>query len=188
MGRDTIDVEIRLRDIRNFFTEPDIDPFEGEIIDLSGIEQVMDALKSRPGWRRCRLRTRLSVPFTAETASIEARMPEALRAYCDKHIQYCERKIREVRIEGRRGLRVGALFLAACMAASASVDTLLAIPGLLGQLLSEGLLIAGWVGLWRPIELLLYEWWPYSRDIALYRKIRDMTLVIEPAPAASPSA
>ena len=30
-------------------------------------------------------------------------------------------------------------------------------------MLAEGLLIIGWVGLWRPVEIFLYDWWPIRR-------------------------
>ena len=39
-------IELRLRDIRNFFADPEIDPFDGEAIDESGINQLMDVLRS----------------------------------------------------------------------------------------------------------------------------------------------
>ena len=29
-----------------------------------------------------------------------------------------------------------------------------------GDILREGLVITGWVAMWRPIEVLLYDWWP----------------------------
>jgi hypothetical protein len=29
--------------------------------------------------------------------------------------------------------------------------------------LREGLLIIGWVALWRPVEIFLYDWWPVLR-------------------------
>ena len=28
------------------------------------------------------------------------------------------------------------------------------------EILCEGLVIGGWVVMWRPIEVLLYDWWP----------------------------
>jgi len=32
------------------------------------------------------------------------------------------------------------------------------------RILAEGLLIIGWVGLWRPVEIFLYDWWPLWRS------------------------
>jgi len=28
-------------------------------------------------------------------------------------------------------------------------------------ILREGLVITGWVAMWRPLEVLLYDWWPF---------------------------
>ena len=28
------------------------------------------------------------------------------------------------------------------------------------DILREGLVITGWVAMWRPLEVLLYDWWP----------------------------
>ena len=32
-----------------------------------------------------------------------------------------------------------------------------------GEVLEEGLIIIGWVALWRTAEIFLYEWWPLRR-------------------------
>jgi len=32
--------------------------------------------------------------------------------------------------------------------------------GPLREILREGLVITGWVAMWRPLEVLLYVWWP----------------------------
>ncbi len=44
--------------------------------------------------------------------------------------------------------------------------------------LGEGFLIAGWVSLWHPIEVLLYEWWPLSRENRIYESIMKMEIVV----------
>ncbi len=28
------------------------------------------------------------------------------------------------------------------------------------EILREGLVITGWAAMWRPLEVLLYDWWP----------------------------
>ena len=28
------------------------------------------------------------------------------------------------------------------------------------EIVREGLVITGWVAMWRPLEVLLYDWWP----------------------------
>jgi len=43
-----------------------------------------------------------------------------------------------------------------------------------GEIVAEGLLILGWVAMWRPMETLLYDWWPVRR-------------LVKPMPASPPS-
>jgi hypothetical protein len=37
--------------------------------------------------------------------------------------------------------------------------------------LSESLTIVGWVAMWRPLQIFLYDWWPLQRQIRLYQKL-----------------
>jgi len=59
--------------------------------------------------------------------------------------------------QGRTSLVIGLTFLAGCMITS---QLLRRQPGTLPIVLREGLIIAGWVAMWRPMEIFLYEWWP----------------------------
>lgn len=45
--------------------------------------------------------------------------------------------------------------------------------GNLVSLLTTGLTVFAWVALWRPGELLLYEWYPFKRDARLFRKLEE---------------
>jgi hypothetical protein len=45
--------------------------------------------------------------------------------------------------------------------------------GNLASVLTAGLTIFAWVALWRPCELLLYEWYPFKRDARLFRKLEE---------------
>ena len=42
----------------------------------------------------------------------------------------------------------------------------------------EGLTIGGWVAMWRPMEIYLYDWWPLWRRVALQRRLCHMKVDI----------
>lgn len=170
------DLPLYLRDLRNFFHEPAIDPFAGEDIDSSGIDQIMDALKARPDWKRAAVRAVVHLPPAAEGDPRLPEMGRLLQRYCARQIQYNRRKISETRIEGRHALRIGLVFLAACLGVSAALQGAIGETSLIARFLVESLVIAGWVALWHPLELLLYSWWPYAQDIKLYEKVEAMEL------------
>jgi hypothetical protein len=75
---------------------------------------------------------------------------------------------------GRDSLIVGLAFLAACVLTS----QLLQRSGMLPIILREGLIIGGWVAMWRPMEIFLYEWWPLLRKGRLYQKLSQMDVEV----------
>lgn len=48
----------------------------------------------------------------------------------------------------------------------------------LAGILKEGVLIGGWVAMWRPIEMFLYDWWPIRADAALADRLSVMPVRI----------
>jgi len=53
-----------------------------------------------------------------------------------------------------------------------------------GYLVKESLIIAGWVALWRPLEIFLYDWWPIHAEAKLLDRLSEMDvrLIDESAP------
>jgi hypothetical protein len=77
--------------------------------------------------------------------------------------------------QGRTSLIIGLAFLTACMLTS---QLLRHRAGTLPIVLREGLIIAGWVAMWRPMEIFLYEWWPLLRRGRLYEKLSRMRVEV----------
>jgi hypothetical protein len=80
---------------------------------------------------------------------------------------------------GLKALQVGALFLASCLVLAAAITRANVQPGSFGDILTQGLTIIGWVSLWRPVEIFLYEWWPLWRDVRVYDCILHMDIAIQ---------
>jgi hypothetical protein len=67
------------------------------------------------------------------------------------------------------------------------------ISGLLGErrvseILRESLLIGGWVAMWRPMEVSLYDWWPIRADARLADRLSAMPVKISYKTNASSEA
>lgn len=73
---------------------------------------------------------------------------------------------------------MGIVLLAVYLFLSTFLSGTALVPGDLGPLLSNGLESAGWVSLWRPIEIFLYEWWPSWRENQWRTHIRNMHLIL----------
>lgn len=112
------------------------------------------------------------------------KVDDALKALWRYQDERLGEQIVTIRRDGLRALAKGCVFLLICMAISAVASNSTILPDIVQSLVSEGFIIAGWVALWLPMELLLYEWWPVSRDRKLYRMIAEMKYSIEaPRPA-----
>jgi hypothetical protein len=62
---------------------------------------------------------------------------------------------------GAVSLAIGLVFLMACIVLRRELIARAYIAD--QSIVDEGLLILGWVAMWRPIEILLYDWWPLAR-------------------------
>ena len=175
------DVALALKDPRDLFREPELDPFAGEDNDESGFDRLIDMLRSNEDWRKSEFRLSLTLPAEFAGPDWELRIRRALTRYCDAQIVVARRKLLQVRAEGRRSLRIGGIFLIACLGLAAFAESVFREGGLIATLVVEGLFIAGWVGLWQPVDLLLYAWWPHADEIKLHEKIKRMELVLIPA-------
>jgi len=83
---------------------------------------------------------------------------EAVRGHFVHEREQIERRLREHVRRGQMFLGVG---LAVLVIFLTLAELTVSLPsGPLREILREGLVITGWVAMWRPIEVLLYDWWP----------------------------
>jgi hypothetical protein len=68
------------------------------------------------------------------------------------------------------------VFLAVCLLGSRLMGEVELLPGFVERFIDEGLVIAGWVALWYPLDVLLYQRWPLARERRLYETLRDMRI------------
>jgi hypothetical protein len=176
-GEDTL-IEIRLREVRQLFHTLDPAPFREKDLDDSAERYLLEACQEA-GTRR-RLRLVVHLPVT-EVASDPARtLPDAVHNY----FAYRERQLRADLLRllryGAVSLAIGIAFLMACLALRRA---LVGQPLLVDRaILNEGLLILGWVAMWRPIEILLYDWWPLARRRVLLRRLAAIPVDVRAMP------
>jgi len=91
-----------------------------------------------------------------------------------------DRKFRARFRYGRVSLLIGLSFLTIALIARQLVSSL--ENHLLAQLFADALLIIGWVAMWEPITVLLYELWPIMQQKKTYEKISRMEIDILPSP------
>ncbi|MDI1249226.1 MAG: hypothetical protein PSV13_10220 [Lacunisphaera sp.] len=97
---------------------------------------------------------------------------EAVRHYFASRAEVKRRELRQLLRQGRASLLIGLLFLAVCIGLGALVPRIGLGPW--SKFLELGLDIVGWVAMWRPLEIFLYEWWPIMGDRRLMQRLARM--------------
>src|SRR5690606_14134764 len=103
----------------------EVDPFQGENIEASGIEQLIDTMNARPTGQRSISAIAIHLPEAAIEPELPARMKAAITNYCNAQIRLAGQKKRETWLEGRKALRIGLVFWAICLALSLLFEELI---------------------------------------------------------------
>lgn len=172
-SRAACELTLELQDADELFAARDPDVASGMPGLPSGIERIRQELDARslPG----SLATMIVLPGAKVTPSLACDIRRAVERYCEMGISKAEDEIRRLRREGVQTMLIGlCLFAVFVSIAETVVRTGLpqAVKDFLG---SDGLfLVVGWVGLWYPIETLLYTPRPCRQEIAMLRVMREM--------------
>ncbi|MEO6571328.1 MAG: hypothetical protein ABIO83_07245 [Ilumatobacteraceae bacterium] len=89
------------------------------------------------------------------------------------------RRLARLMRDGRISLVIGLAALIALTTAGRLIEA--ANGGTFLRIVEEGLGVAGWVAMWRPMEIFLYEWWPIRRERRIYRRLAAAVVVFSTA-------
>lgn len=97
-------------------------------------------------------------------------LPEVLQVEFRNYDTLLKRRLRDNFRLGRTSLAIALITLAVFILLSELAHHV--HVGVFQRAFEEGFLIIGWVALWRPVEILLYDWWP------IYDRRRKITRIL----------
>lgn len=167
-------IELRLRELNQLFDSFDPAPFHDKDLDRDAEEFITSWAREFPP--DLPLVFRLHLPPEQRSFEPEQMVQSAIHNYFTYRSELAGRDVRRTLQQGRASLGVGLLFLVVCMVARELVRSLEGPEWL--RVVEEGLLIVGWVAMWRPLELLLYDWWPQLRMKRTYENLSRMQVEV----------
>jgi len=105
---------------------------------------------------------------------------DAVRDYFGERAAEKRRRLRQLFRVGRTSLVIGLIFLAASILIGDLVASMLKDTRFAG-VARESLLIGGWVAMWRPLEVFLYDWWPIRAEARLMDRLSAMAVRVVPS-------
>lgn len=169
-------IEVDLERIEQLFNTLDPSPFRLRDLDAEAHDYIVGS--AREIGRGKPIKLVLHLPDVAAAAADRDAVTETIHHYFAARARIARLELHDHLRIGRIALLVGLVFLGACIASRRVffVDT----ASTFDQVMAEGLLICGWVAMWRPLEIMLYDWWPIRRDCRIYDKLAAMPVELRP--------
>lgn len=167
-------IEVRLRELAQLFNSLDPSPFIDRDLDADAEEFIVGWARELPQHGELELVIHLATPPAPDRAAgVEA----AVRHYFSNRAELKRRELRLLLRRGRASLIIGLIFLGACFGLGTALRNVL--PGGWEDFVDLGLQIVGWVAMWRPLEIYLYDWWPIRSDLRLLQRLGRMTVRLQ---------
>ena len=178
-------IELRVSELSQLFNSMDPTPFHHRDLDPDAEEFLESWALEFPQDSHFRIIVHIQNMPPDDPTPVVA---EAIHNYFDYKSLHMKRSLRVLLLEGRASLLIGLGFLALCMLGADYLASYAFSPYL--RVLKEGLTIGGWVAMWRPMQIFLYEWWPLARRSRIYGNLGRAIVHVAPgkAAAASPAA
>jgi hypothetical protein len=168
-GKDHADViEIKLNSPEQMLNSFDPSPFHTRDLDDRASSYIIESAEEMGA--RGALKLVIELPATEVERELTAALPSALRYSFSYQAGSARHQLRELFRLGRLGLGIGFMVLALSVGAIRLLE-LVVDKGPVFVMLEQGLFILGWVAIWRPLEIFLYDWWPMKKRIELLDRL-----------------
>lgn len=181
-GEPRAQLELHLGEMRQIFNSMDPAPFRERDLDPKASDYIIDWAEETPKGQPLALCVSLSREQPA--AGDEALLGGAVRDYFKGRAAAKRRELSQLFRTGRISLFIGLAFLAAAILLAEALAGLISKEGW-AWLAKESLIIGGWVALWRPLEIFLYDWWPIRARARLYDRLGAMQVRLSGSEASA---
>ena len=160
-------IRLRVREAAQLYNSMDPSPFHERDLDPNAEQYILESAQDLPADAPLAILIDLDRPAGPDHQQI---ISTAIHAHFARLDQATGRQLRQLLRNGRSALVIGL----SCVVASVIGGEL--ILRSFGQgpatlVIRESLLIGGWVAMWRPLDIFLYDWWPIRNRQRTYRRL-----------------
>lgn len=160
-------IEVRLREVNQLFDSMDPAPFHEKGLNVNSEEYLVESAKELSSGV---LREIVLYIDRSQLIDDGAAIGAAIRGHFARRSTLLQRSLRRLVKRGLVSLIIGLSFLAVMFFVSQGLGELMGEHAF-ARIVREGLLIIGWVAMWKPLEILLYDWWPILSERRLFDRL-----------------
>lgn len=164
-------IEVRVTEVLQLFNSIDPAPFRERDLDPAVEEFIVEW--SREVSANAPLALFILVDGPAKSVDDAGVVRDAIHQFFAHRATAARRRLRRLFRVGRVSLVIGLAVLTIFLIAAQFVFRRTGGTGLSG-VFRESLLIGGWVAMWRPLEVFLYDWWPIRAEARLFDRLAAM--------------
>lgn len=168
-------IEVKIKKISQLFNSLDPSPFLEKDLDDDAFEYIVSSVAEH------HIKTKQRIIIHLPKKEMKKISEHEVRKAIHHHFEYkrmlAERDVNHKIEEGQLSFLIGVSFLAICLFLSNWIST--HYTTLISNILVEGLIISGWVAMWKPISNILYDWWPMNKQKRTYDKISKMDVELK---------
>ena len=181
-------IEVRVAALKQLFNSMDASPFRKQDLDPEAEAFIVGWAREAPRGATLALLVNLERgPPPPGLADEPAALRDAIREFFIHRAKVTRNRLSQLLRIGRMSLLVGLVFLVAAIGLGDFIGS--AMKGQRpGELFRQGLVICGWVAMWRPLEIFLYGWWPIRTEARLFDRLSEMPVRIAYEGAGEPGA
>src|ERR1700724_74190 len=176
-------IEVHVGELKQLFNAIDPSPFRDKDLDPKAEEFIVGWAKELP--RDATLALVVDLDREAGLPDEAAVLRDAIHEFFSQRAQAYRRRLRELFRVGRTSLVIGLVALASAIASGDFLAGLMK-GSRIGEIARESLTIGGWVSMWRPLEVFLYDWGPIRSEARLSDRLVSMPVRIRYASAPGP--
>ena len=169
-------IDVRVRDIRQLFNSLDATPFPETDLNADAEQFILEWAMEFPA--KVPIRLVIHVDNPPADAEMIRQTAEAIQSFFAYRVEILRRRFRLLMKRGHQRLLIGISFLSVSVLAAQLISQL--GDGRLLEILRESLLIGGWVAMWGPLEILLYDWWPLRHERRICERLSEAQIEIVP--------
>jgi hypothetical protein len=165
-------IRLELGDLAELFNSMDPSPFVDRDLDDDAEEFIVGSAREL---QSCPLKLRIYLQQWPDEDP-QPLVAQAVHNYFAHREHLTELEFKRLMRVGRTSLVIGLVFLAACLVVIRALPSNSASAW--AGVLKESLTIAGWVAMWRPMQIYLYDWWPLRQTAGVYRRLSRMPVEV----------
>lgn len=177
MFMDELQITLQLQNIQELFDIPDTTPFSDDYKIYSNKPAINFVVEKLYAHRKSKnVLLKIFMPAEQIKSGLDKETEDAIKRYSHTWVEDSKQKMVRAKYKGMRGLAtalVGLIFLNGTGILLSNYENFIV------KLVSEGLIVAGWVLMWFPLDILTQEFWVSRLERNAYKKLEKIRVVIK---------